>query len=124
MFLVVFSILAEAPHDVSYFWRYVLSDAAQLPSSLPIFVLRMRSWTDFGLMSLTFITSILWNVEVGIVCSIVFSLLLVVHKSSKPPLTILVSRSNSMHSEGSLQVVTILPWIGEDSWHEEMETRQ
>ncbi|EJD08166.1 sulfate anion transporter [Fomitiporia mediterranea MF3/22] len=70
VFLVVFSILAEAPHDISYFWR-------------------MRSWTDFGLMSITFFTTLFWNVEVGIVCSIICSLLLVVHKSSKPRLTIL-----------------------------------
>ncbi|PAV23187.1 sulfate anion transporter [Pyrrhoderma noxium] len=70
VFLVVFTILAEAPHDVSYFWR-------------------MKAWTDFGLMFITFMTSLLWDVEVGIVCSIICSLLLVVHKSSKPRITIL-----------------------------------
>ncbi|KAL5504605.1 hypothetical protein ACEPAH_7268 [Sanghuangporus vaninii] len=70
VFLVVFSILAEAPHDIYYFWR-------------------MRAWTDFGLMSITFITTLFWNVEVGIVCSIICSLLFVVHKSSRPRLTIL-----------------------------------
>ncbi|KAH8115181.1 sulfate anion transporter [Phellopilus nigrolimitatus] len=70
VFLVVFSLLAEAPHDVLYFWK-------------------MRAYTDLGLMLITFTTSLLWNVEVGIVCSIICSLLLVVHKSSKPRLTIL-----------------------------------
>ncbi|KAI5122315.1 hypothetical protein M0805_002482 [Coniferiporia weirii] len=70
VFLVVFTIVAEAPHEVSYFWR-------------------MRSWTDLGLMLVTFITTLLFNIEVGIVCSIICSLLLVVHKSSKPRLTIL-----------------------------------
>lgn len=50
----------------------------------------MKAWTDFGLMFITFMTSLLWDVEVGIVCSIICSLLLVVHKSSKPRITILV----------------------------------
>ncbi|THG99691.1 hypothetical protein EW145_g7217 [Phellinidium pouzarii] len=70
VFLVVFTIVAEAPHEVSYFWR-------------------MRSWTDLGLMLITFITTLLFNIEIGIVCSIICSLLLVVHKSSRPRLTIL-----------------------------------
>lgn len=56
----------------------------------------MGAWTDFGLMLITFISTLLWNVEVGIVCSIICSLLLVVHKSSKPRLTILVSSSLSL----------------------------
>ncbi|KAI0077181.1 sulfate permease [Panus rudis PR-1116 ss-1] len=68
--LVVFSLLAEAPHDVKFYWR-------------------MRAWMDFFLMSLTFFLTIIWNVEVGILVSVVISLLLVVHRSSKTRLTIL-----------------------------------
>lgn len=53
-------------------------------------VARMGGWMDLLLMSLTFIFTIVWNVEVGIAVSLVISLLLVVHRSSKTRLTILV----------------------------------
>ena len=52
---------------------------------------RMQSWIDLGLMGLTFVLSMIWNVEVGIVVSMVLSLVLVVHRSSKTRMTILVS---------------------------------
>jgi MFS superfamily sulfate permease-like transporter len=68
--LVVFSLLAETPHDVSYYWR-------------------MGAWVDMTIMSLTFFLSIIWNIEVGVVVSLVISLLLVVHRSSKTRMTIL-----------------------------------
>ena len=51
----------------------------------------MQSWIDLGLMGLTFVLSMIWNVEVGIVVSMVLSLVLVVHRSSKTRMTILVS---------------------------------
>lgn len=68
--LVVYSLIAETPHDVLYYWR-------------------MRAWVDLGVMSLTFLLSIVWNLEAGIVVSMVLSLLLVVHRSSKTRMTIL-----------------------------------
>ncbi|KAF8957348.1 sulfate anion transporter [Flammula alnicola] len=68
--LVVFSLLAETPHDVLYYWR-------------------MGAWVDLTLMSLTFFLSIIWNIEVGVVVSLVISLLMVVHRSSKTRMTIL-----------------------------------
>lgn len=49
----------------------------------------MRAYSDLALMGVTFFFTIVWNVEVGVACSIVFSLLLVVHKSSRPKMTIL-----------------------------------
>ena len=52
---------------------------------------RMRAWIDLALMSLTFFLTIIWNVEIGIAVSVVISLLLVVHRSSRTRLTILVS---------------------------------
>ena len=55
---------------------------------------RMRAWVDLGLLSLTFVLSMIWNVEVGIVVSLILSLLLVVHRSAKTRMTILVSLSN------------------------------
>ncbi|EJD46921.1 sulfate permease [Auricularia subglabra TFB-10046 SS5] len=68
--LVVYSILAEAPHDVLFYWR-------------------MRAWIDFGLMLLTFFATVVWSVEVGILVSVTVSLLLVVHKSGKTRMSIL-----------------------------------
>ncbi|PFH53352.1 hypothetical protein AMATHDRAFT_1412 [Amanita thiersii Skay4041] len=68
--LVVFSLLAETPHDVVYYWK-------------------MRAWVDLGLMILTFVLSIVKDVEVGVVVSLIISLLLVVRRSSKPRMTIL-----------------------------------
>ncbi|THH27826.1 hypothetical protein EUX98_g6364 [Antrodiella citrinella] len=68
--LVVFSLLAEAPHDVKFYWR-------------------MRAWVDLTLMTLTFLFTIIWNVEIGIAVSVVISLLLVVHRSSKTRMAVM-----------------------------------
>lgn len=54
-------------------------------------VIRMGAWVDLTLMTLTFVFSVIWNVEVGIVVSLIISLLLVVHRSSRARMTILVS---------------------------------
>jgi len=56
----------------------------------------MGTWIDFALMSLTFVATIIWNVEVGVLLSVTISLLLVVHKSGKTRMTILV-RHNSAY---------------------------
>lgn len=50
----------------------------------------MGAWVDLALMSLTFVFSIVWNIEVGVVVSLIISLLLVVHRSSKTRMAILV----------------------------------
>ncbi|KAI0686700.1 sulfate anion transporter [Cytidiella melzeri] len=68
--LIVFSLLAEVPHDVRFFWK-------------------MRAWQDLSLMGLTFIFTTVWNVEVGIAVSMIISLLFVVHRSSRARMTIL-----------------------------------
>ena len=59
----------------------------------------MRAWIDLLLMSLTFFLTIIWNVEIGIAVSVVISLLLVVRRSSRTRLTILVS-SHSAPPQG------------------------
>lgn len=43
--LVIYSILAECPEDVRFFWR-------------------LRAWTDFALMALTFILTLFVSVQV------------------------------------------------------------
>ncbi|KIY52222.1 sulfate anion transporter [Fistulina hepatica ATCC 64428] len=68
--LVIFSLLAETPHDVVYFWR-------------------LRAWADLGLMLLTFAGSFFWSLETGIIASLICSLMLVVHRASKTQMTIL-----------------------------------
>lgn len=68
--LVLISILTEMPESLEYYWR-------------------MRSWIDLALMLLTFTLTIGWSVEVGVAVSIVISLLLVIHRSSKARLMIL-----------------------------------
>lgn len=50
----------------------------------------MRAWVDLSLMALTFLLTIIWDVEVGIAVSIIISLLLVVYRSSRPRMTLLV----------------------------------
>ncbi|ETW75348.1 sulfate transporter [Heterobasidion irregulare TC 32-1] len=68
--LIVFSLIAETPHDVIFYWK-------------------MRSWMDMTLMGLTFVFSIIWNVQVGVVVSLIISLLLVLRRSSRTRMTIL-----------------------------------
>ncbi|KAG9038216.1 hypothetical protein FRB95_002177 [Tulasnella sp. JGI-2019a] len=68
--IVVYGLISEAPHDIAYYWR-------------------MRAYEDFTLMSLTFLSTVLWSVEVGIVVSVTLSLLLVVRNSSKTSMKIL-----------------------------------
>lgn len=38
----------------------------------------MRAWADLAVMSLTFFVAMFWNIEGGVVCSMVLSLLLIV----------------------------------------------
>jgi hypothetical protein len=50
----------------------------------------MGAWTDLTLITLTFVLAVVESLEVGIITSMLISLLLVVHRSSKTRLTILV----------------------------------
>lgn len=62
--LVVYSILAEFPEDVSFF-------------------LRLQAWGDLALMTLTFLLTLVVSVEAGIIVSVIVSLVLVVKQSSQ-----------------------------------------
>ncbi|RSH94758.1 hypothetical protein EHS25_004564 [Saitozyma podzolica] len=68
--LVVYAILAEAPHEFMFFWH-------------------MRAWTDFLQMTGTFILTLLFSIETGLVASVVFSLILVVQKSTQTRIKII-----------------------------------
>ena len=78
----------------------------------------MEAWVDLAIMSLTFFLSIVYNIEVGVVASLVFSLLLVVHRSSKTRMTILVSDDPRSHD--SIQILGVI--LGTDAGHRQMET--
>ncbi|BEI93842.1 uncharacterized protein CcaverHIS019_0603010 [Cutaneotrichosporon cavernicola] len=73
---VVYGILNEAPHDVIYYWR-------------------MRAWPDFIQMAGTFLLTILFSIEVGVVASVGFSLLLVIQNSTKPRIKIIGRRPDT-----------------------------
>ncbi|KAI0295278.1 sulfate anion transporter [Russula brevipes] len=68
--LVVYTLLAETPEDVIFYWK-------------------TRAWIDMTLMTLTFVLTIIWSVQVGVTVSLIISLLLVVRRSSKTRMTIL-----------------------------------
>lgn len=68
--LFVISLFSEVPHDLTYYWR-------------------IRAWTDLAMMFLTFSLSVIWNVEIGIIVSLIISLLLVIKRSSHTRLNIL-----------------------------------
>lgn len=50
---------------------------------------------DLAMMFITFTLSVIWNVEIGIVVSLIIALLLVVRRSSKPRMTVLVGPAES-----------------------------
>lgn len=71
-------LLAVSSHCVFYFCNLIMV------------IHSMSAWVDITIMSLTFFLSIIYNIEIGVVVSLVISLLLVVHRSSKTRMTILV----------------------------------
>ena len=85
----------------------------------PAFVRRMGAWVDVGLMLLTFTLTIGWSVEVGVAGSIVMSLLLVIHRSSKARLMILVSHQLCVLC--SVWRLYLLSDLGKDSWDGQVE---
>jgi MFS superfamily sulfate permease-like transporter len=68
--LFVMSLFSEVPHDLVYYYR-------------------IGAWMDLAMMFITFTLSVIWNVEIGIVVSLIISLLLVVRRSSKTRMTVL-----------------------------------
>lgn len=87
--LIIFSLLAELPHEVLYYFRLAIL-IHYLPKYDLIICCRMKAWVDLTLLFLTFFLSIIWNIEVGVVVSLIISLLMVVYRSSKTRMTILV----------------------------------
>lgn len=81
---------------------------------------RLGAWSDLALMTFTFLLTLLWNVEVGIAASLAVSLLLVIHRSSKARLSILVC-PNFVVSPKRLAHLALIPLSqgrvpGTDKW--------
>jgi len=68
--VVAYSLLEEAPHDIHFF-------------------LRIRGWSELLLIVLIFLTTIVWNLKVGIAVGIGLSLLRVIRHSTRPRIQIL-----------------------------------
>ncbi|WVQ78791.1 hypothetical protein IAT38_000882 [Cryptococcus sp. DSM 104549] len=68
--LVVYAILHEAPHEIMLFWR-------------------LGAWTDFLQMVGTFFLTLFFSIELGLVASVVFSLILVIQNSSQTRIKII-----------------------------------
>ncbi|KAF8514018.1 sulfate permease [Hysterangium stoloniferum] len=68
--VIIWGLLAEAPHDIKYY-------------------IRMKAWMELSLVILTLVLTIAWNVEVGVLASVAISLLLVVKESSQTRMSIL-----------------------------------
>ncbi|KAI6046373.1 sulfate transporter family-domain-containing protein [Pisolithus marmoratus] len=69
--LFVVTLFAELPHDLIYYYN-------------------IGAGTDLVMMFITFFLSVVWNIEIGIIVSLIISLLLVIRRSSKTRMTILV----------------------------------
>lgn len=63
-------MLAEAPHDIHFFWR-------------------TRAWVDLVQMTGTFVMTLVFSIETGLVASVIFSLILVVQKSTQTRIKII-----------------------------------
>jgi len=70
IFVAALSLIAEAPHDLK-------------------FMVRLRAWRDFTLLSLTFLTTIIISIDFGTLLAVGLSLLLVVKETSYPRITIM-----------------------------------
>lgn len=96
--VVVYSIFEETPEDVKFFYK-------------------MGSWTDGGLMLLTFALSLFVSVEVGIITSVALSMLLCIKHSTAMRLNILgrvPGTSTFEPLEEDLNDDGLLPVMGEE----------
>ncbi|KAF2225056.1 sulfate transporter family-domain-containing protein [Elsinoe ampelina] len=68
--VVAYSLIEEAPHDISFFWR-------------------ISGYSELLLMLLIFLTTFLWNLRIGIFAGIALSLLRLLRHSTRPRIQIL-----------------------------------
>ncbi|KAL7954696.1 sulfate transporter family domain-containing protein [Trichoderma compactum] len=68
--VVAWSLIEEAPHDISFF-------------------LKIRGWTELGLMAAIFLSTIFYSLTLGMALGVGISLLLVIKHSTRPRIQIL-----------------------------------
>lgn len=68
--VVAYSLIEEAPHDLHFFWQ-------------------IRGWMELSLIFIVFAATVFYSLTVGIACGIGFSLLRVIHHSTRPRIQIL-----------------------------------
>ncbi|KAG0170532.1 hypothetical protein DFQ30_002345 [Apophysomyces sp. BC1015] len=71
IFAAVVALLKELPEDLYFMWQ-------------------LRAWKDMGLLTLTFVTTMLFSLEVGTLVAVIASLIITVKQTSHPRITILV----------------------------------
>jgi MFS superfamily sulfate permease-like transporter len=81
--LVVYSILAEIPHDIRFF-------------------VNLQAWPDLILMLVTFLLTFFWSVSAGVTISIALSLIMVVQKSSSMSVDLLCDCMNRADARAGL----------------------
>ncbi|PNS16876.1 hypothetical protein CAC42_4840 [Sphaceloma murrayae] len=80
--VVAYSLIEEAPHDISFFWR-------------------ISGYSELTLMLLIFLTTFLWNLRIGIFVGIALSLLRLLRHSTRPRIQILGRVPNSKTFENA-----------------------
>ncbi|CCE29460.1 related to sulphate transporter proteins [Claviceps purpurea 20.1] len=68
--VVAYSLIEEAPHDIAFF-------------------LRIRGWTELGLMAIIFLSTIFYSLTLGMALGVGISILLVIKHSTRPRIQIL-----------------------------------
>ncbi|EJT96964.1 hypothetical protein DACRYDRAFT_97392 [Dacryopinax primogenitus] len=76
--LVVYTIIAEMPEDILFYWK-------------------MSAWSDMILMLLTFFLTLVWSVEVGIGIPFALTILLVIRQSSQQRIKIMAREPGTTH---------------------------
>ena len=68
--VVAYSLIEEAPHDIAFF-------------------LRIRGWTELGLMAMIFLATMFYSLTLGMALGVGVSLLMVIQHSTRPRIQIL-----------------------------------
>lgn len=80
--VVAWSLIEEAPHDISFF-------------------IKIRGWTELGLMAVIFLSTIFYSLTLGMALGVGISLLLVIKHSTRPRIQILGRIPGTNHFENA-----------------------
>ncbi|KAM3509177.1 hypothetical protein MY11210_006432 [Beauveria gryllotalpidicola] len=80
--VVAWSLIEEAPHDIKFF-------------------IRIRGWTELGLMAIIFLSTIFYSLPLGMALGVGISLLMVIKHSTRPRIQILGRIPGTQHFENA-----------------------